>query len=85
MSINKNLISVKEAADLLGYSRMQIVRLIDSGTIKANRVGRSYVIDRNDISGIFKQITPGEEKAVNKAVNKAIDEYEPLLKKLGKE
>ena len=85
MPENNNLISVKEAADILGYSRMHIIRLINSGTIKASRVGRSYVIDKNSLSGIFKKITPNEEKAVNKAVKRVVKDFSPVLDKLGKE
>ncbi len=82
---NNNLISVKEAADILGYSRIHIVRLINSGAIKASRIGRSYAVDKNSLGGIFTKITPTEEKAVDKAVKRVIDEYSPVLKKLGKE
>ncbi len=33
----KNLISVKEAADIMGYSRIHVVRLIKAGKIKAKK------------------------------------------------
>lgn len=82
---DKNLISVKEAADILGYSRIHIVRLINSGTIKAIRIGRSYAVDKNSLGGIFKQITPVEEKILDKAMQRVIKEYTPVLKKLGSE
>lgn len=82
---DKNLISVKEAADILGYSRVHIVRLINSGTIKAIRIGRSYAVDKNSLGGIFKKITPSEGKILDKAMRRVIKEYTPVLKKLGGE
>lgn len=82
---DKNLISVKEAAELLGYSRQHVVRLINSGQIKAKQIGRSFVVEKNSLGGIFKEITPGEERTVEKAVAKVIREFKPALKKLGKE
>lgn len=85
MRNDDNLISVKEAADILGYSRIHIVRLINSGSIKASRIGRSYAVDKNSLGGIFKKITPTEEKAVDKAVKRVVEDYSPVLKKLGKE
>ena len=80
-----NLISVKQAAELLGYSRIHIVRLINDGKIQASKVGRSYVIDKNSLGGIFKKITPGEEKQVEQAMERVIKDFEPALRKLGKE
>ncbi len=85
MAEDKNLISVKEAAELLGYSRVHVVRLINSKKIKAKQIGRSYVVDKNSLGGIFKRITPAEEKAVDKAMDKVLKEFEPALRKLGKE
>lgn len=82
---DKNLISVKEAADIMGYSRIHVVRLIKAGKIKAKKVGRSYIIDRNSLGGIYKKITSKEEKDIEKAVKKVIKEYKPALERLGKE
>jgi len=82
---DNDLISVKEAAEILGYSRVHIVRLINGGAIKATRVGRSYAVDKNSLGGIFKKITPVEEKAIDKAMKRVVKDYTPVLKKLGKE
>jgi excisionase family DNA binding protein len=83
--MQKDLISVKEAAKLLGYSRIHVVRLINAGKIKAKKVGRSYIIDKNSLGGIYKKITKAEEREVSKALDKVIKEYGQTLKKLGKE
>jgi excisionase family DNA binding protein len=82
---DNDLISVKETAEILGYSRIHIVRLINSGAIKATRIGRSYAVDKNSLGGIFKKITPVEEKAIDKAMKRVVKDFSPVLKKLGKE
>ncbi len=64
---------------------MHVVRLIKSGKIKAKKVGRVYIIDKNSLGGIYQKITPKEEKEIQKAVSKVIKEFGPALKKLGKE
>lgn len=82
---NSKYISVKEAADIMGYSRIHIVRLINSGQIEARKVGRAFVVDRNSIRGIYKSITAKEKTQIDKAVTKIMDEYGEAIKKLGKE
>ncbi len=81
----KDLLSVTEAAGELGYSRQHVLRLIKSGKIKARRVGRSFVIARRDLPGIFAEITAAEKRDVDKAVGKVFRAYGKAIKKLGKE
>ena len=82
---NKEFISVSEAAKILGISRMQITRWIKAGKLKAQKVGRSYIIKKNDIGGIYKKITDKEKNLVEAAVKKTLKEYGDVIKKLGKE
>ena len=82
---DKDLISVKEAALIMGYSRMHVVRLIKLGKIKAAKVGRSYVVYKGSLGGIYKEISSVEEKKIETAVKKVLKEFGPALKKLGKE
>lgn len=81
----KELISTSEAAEIMGISRIAVFKQIKSGKIKAKKVGRSYIIDRSSLGGIYKKITPKEEKEVQKAVEKVIKDFKPALEKLGKE
>lgn len=67
---SKNLISVKEAAELMDYSRQHVVRLINAEKIKGYQIGRSYVVERKSLSGIFKKITPKEMRDVEKGLIK---------------
>lgn len=81
----KKLISVAEAAKLMGLSRMHVVRKIKKGEIKAIRVGRAYAIDRNELGGIFRHISEKERTQVGKAVEKVFRDYSDVIKKLGAE
>lgn len=81
----KRYISVAEAAAETGYSRIHIVRLINSGQIKAQKIGRAYVIDKNSLPSMFGNISNSEKKEINSAVDKVFKNYGDAIKKLGKE
>ena len=81
----KDLISVAEAAKLMGLSRMHVIRKIKKGEIKAVRVGRAYAIDRNQLGGIFRRISEKERSKVDEAVEKVLRDYGEVIKKLGDE
>lgn len=78
-------ISTSEAAEIMGISRIAVFKQIKKGKLKAQKVGRSYVIDRHSLGGIYKKMTPKEEKEIEKAVKKVVKEFGPALKKLGSE
>lgn len=80
----KNLLSVTEAAVILGISRMHMIRKIRSGEVKAVRVGHRYIIDRNELGGIFKRISAAEKRLVETAVARTMKEYGDVIRKLGK-
>ena len=46
------LISTKEAAEKLNVSPIRVRQLIQEGKLKANRVGRDYVIDEKDLESV---------------------------------
>lgn len=83
--VSKELISVAETAQILGYSRQHILRLIESGEIKAQKIGRSFVVERDSLPEVFGAISKEEKKEVDRAVSKVVSEYSEALKKLGKE
>lgn len=78
-------ISVVEAAKIMGYSRIHVVRLIHDGKVEAKKVGRSYVVDRSSIGGVYKSITMEEKREVDKAVDRVFKTYSEALRKLSKE
>jgi excisionase family DNA binding protein len=48
-------LSVKDAAEISGYSRKQILRLIHSGKIKADVFVRVYRVDRKSLATYVKE------------------------------
>jgi len=45
-----NYISVREASEILKCTRQEVVRKIWRGFIRAEKVGRSYIISKNEIA-----------------------------------
>jgi PTS system nitrogen regulatory IIA component len=57
----KNMISVKEAAELLHVSQKTVYRWIDEGKLPFKRLGKQYYIERADVSQLLteeEQILP---------------------------
>lgn len=75
-------LSTKQAADLLGISRIAVLQRIKRGAIKAQKVGRNYIIRYSDLVG---EITEEDKQEIDRAVKKAVQEYGETFKLLGKE
>lgn len=76
-------ISVSEAAELLGISRVAVFKRIQKGQLKAEKVGRNYIIKVDDLGQIFKEkISKEKKQTIDKAIKKTIKEYGEALKKL---
>lgn len=76
-------ISVMQAANILGVSRVQVVRKIQSGTIPAQKIGRAYSIKEEDLPGIHQPSTKIENQRIKKAVDKMFKQHGDVMKKLG--
>lgn len=83
---NEELMTVAEAAKILGISRVAVFKRIKKGRIKATKMGRNYVISRKDLSvALKKTISPSQKEKIAQAVKKTVKEYGDVLKKLGNE
>jgi len=69
----ENLISVKQAAEQIGLSRVQVFNLIKAEKIPARKVGRNYVINQQDLDNYW----------IGRPVDRAVKEYGDVLKRLG--
>jgi excisionase family DNA binding protein len=81
----QSYLSVAEAAERLGYSRQHVLRLVKAGEIMAKQVGRSYIIESDNLPGPFTKITSSEKKEIDKSVDRVFDHYGEAIRKLGKE
>lgn len=51
------LLSVKEVCDILKLSRWTITKLVESGQLKASRIGGSYRFRKEDIENLIENTT----------------------------
>ena len=81
---NKEFISVSEFAELLGISRIAVYKRIKKGQIKAQKIGRNYVIPRKYVDDIVgKTLSDRNKRIINEAVKRTFKEYGEVLKRLG--
>ena len=78
--------STQEVANILKLSRIEIFRKIKSGKLKAEKVGRNYVIDQDDLlEALGKIVGASKTLRIESAVKRAIKEYGKTFKKLSEE
>ena len=83
---DKKFISTTEAAEILGISRIAVFKKIKAGKIKAEKVGRNFIIDRENLADILGNVlTDSKKRIIEDAVKKTVREYGETLKLLGKE
>ncbi len=63
MNKESNLLSVFEAAEKLGVSRIRVNQFIDEGRLPAKKIGRSYVILESDLQLVENRQTGRPPKA----------------------
>jgi len=86
MPKNKDFLSTSELATLLGVSRVAVFKKIQSGDIKAFKVGRNFIIPKDEFEIIVgKFVSPKRQEEITQAVQKVVREYGDTLRKLGKE
>ncbi|MCL4405474.1 MAG: helix-turn-helix domain-containing protein [Patescibacteria group bacterium] len=83
---DKEFLSTIEAARVLGVSRITVFNKIKKGQIKAVKIGRNFVIRKQDVleaSGAI--ISEDNKRVIEKVVDKATNEYKEAFQKLGNE
>lgn len=63
MNKESNLLSVIEAAEKLGVSRIRVNQFINEGRLPAQKIGRSYVILESDLQLVENRQTGRPPKA----------------------
>ena len=80
----KEFYSIAELAKILGISRIAVYKRIKRGRIKAEKIGRNYVISAESMNNILGHtLSEEEKKEIQKAVKKTVREYGEVLKRLG--
>ena len=84
--MRKAMYSTSEVANILHLSRIEIFRKIKAGKLKAERVGRNYVISHEALAEILGETIGSHSKQeIEKAIDQALTEYGEVFKKLGRE
>jgi len=84
--MDKRFFSTNEVALLLGISRQAVFKKIKADEIKAQKIGRNFVIDKKNLPEIVGKVLNEEQKSeIQKSVDKTIREYGETLKLLGQE
>lgn len=83
---DKKYISATEAAKILGISRTAVFKKIQNGVLKAQKVGRNYIIAHNELNLVLGgELTDERKKDIEASVEKTVKEYGEALRLLGKE
>ena len=78
--------STQEVANILKLSRIEIFRKIKNGKLKAEKVGRNYVISHDDLlEALGKLVGSSKKLRIESAVKRAVKEYGKTFKKLAEE
>lgn len=79
----KEYYTVSELADILNVSRIAVFKKIQNGQIKAEKVGRIYIIHKRDLKEIIgDELTDKIKEEIKRGVSKVIKEYGDTLKML---
>ena len=81
----ERFISTTEAAKILGISRIAVFKKIKSGQIKAEKIGRNFVIDKIVLIGSLDEPDKKRKEEIKQTVNDVFKEYGEVIKKLGRE
>lgn len=82
----KRFYSATELAHEFGVSRTAIFKRIQSGKIRATKVGRNYIIAADEVASLMGQlITPERKAEIEDAVKRVTGQYKETLRRLGQE
>jgi len=86
MELIKNYFTVKELADLMGVSRVAVFNKIKLGKIKAEKIGRNYIIYKNNLPDVLNtSLTASDKNNIERGVRKVLHDYGDAIKMLGQE
>lgn len=79
-------LTITEAANILGISRVAVFKKIKSGKIKATMIGHLYIISRKEFgSDLNEPLSEAQKQIIRMGVKKTVKEYGKTLEMLGKE
>jgi len=84
--MKKQYYSTSEVANILHLSRISVFNRIKNGKLKAEKIGRNYIISHDSlVEALGKSLGKEKREDIERAVDKATKQYEETFKLLGKE
>jgi excisionase family DNA binding protein len=84
--MEKEFYSTNEVAKIVGLSRQAIFKKIKAGKIKANKIGKSFIIPRTELPKILDRTVSDKSKnEISVIIKRLVNEYGETLRLLGKE
>ena len=82
----KEYFSAVEVAKIMHISRIAVFKKIKTGRLRAEKIGRNYIIARADLEAALGTVVSLEQKKeIEKIVKKAVKQYGVTFRRLGKE
>ncbi len=86
MESKKDYFTVKELADLTGVSRVTVFNRIKRGEVRAEKIGRNYIIYWKNLPNMLNPfLTKFDKDNIERGVKRALHDYGDAIKMLGKE
>ena len=84
--MKKQHYSTSEVADILHLSRISIFNRIKNGRLKAEKIGRNYIISYESLVEALGRSLGNEKRvSIEKAVDRATKQYKETFRLLGEE
>jgi len=85
-TVTEPYLTTTDVAKLLHVSRITVFNRVKRGLIPARKVGRNYVILREDVEALLGHtVSPQQKDEIDEIVSKAVKEYHSAFRKLGEE
>jgi excisionase family DNA binding protein len=82
----KTYFSTTEVGKILHISREAVLKKIKTGRLSAQKVGRNYIISKDDLEAILgNSVSPVQREEIERIVKKAVEKYHDTFRKLGEE
>jgi len=86
MAPEKKYLSVSDMAKILSISRQAVWKKIQNQEIKAEKIGRSYIIPAGSVAGVMDgKLSESLKKKIDQGLSRVLKEYGETLRLLGKE
>jgi len=79
----QDFVTIPELAKILGISRSQTFRRVKSGAIPAQKAGRIFLVPKSYADNFSDELTEYDAKIISDGVDRVIEEYGEVIRKLG--